>query len=405
MTRNRSDKGQTIGYFLIQSFFWGQYAILLGYTSMYLLDHSYSNGAIGMAIAASGLVSALLQPMVATYADRPDSWSVKKLLICLTAIVLAVGAGLLLTDRWMICVGLLYSCGMALLQLMTPLINSLGIETINQGKQLNFGFARAGGSFCYAVTSYIIGALAERFGTIVVPIGMLVVFIGLLIALLAFPFEKTVIEKQDGKERESIQTTGRKQNGTSREKSFFARYPRFTLVLIGCILIYVSHAIVNNFAFQIVSSKGGGSAETGTGMAIGAMTELLPMFAFSYMLKKLRVDIWLRISGIFFTLKILSALLAPNIPVYYGTQVFQMLGWGVIAVASVYYVNAVVEPEDTIKGQAYMTMTFTLGTVLGASIGGTLMDLGGVNLMLLFGIGAAAAGMIIILLSAEKTEI
>ena len=65
------------------------------------------------------------------------------------------------------------------------------------------------------------------------------------------------------------------------------------------------------------------------------------------------------------------------------------------------YVNSVMEEQDAIKGQAYMTMTYTLGSVLGALIGGALIDAVGVNTTLVFATVAAAVGMMIVLATAR----
>ena len=81
-------------------------------------------------------------------------------------------------------------------------------------------------------------------------------------------------------------------------------------------------------------------------------------FLFGYIIRKFRCDLLLKTAGIFFTIKALGTLLAPGIPVFYGVQIFQMLGWGLMTAASVYYVNALMEPEDAIKGQAYFTMAY-----------------------------------------------
>ena len=72
--------------------------------------------------------------------------------------------------------------------------------------------------------------------------------------------------------------------------------------------------------------------------------------------------------------------------------------------ASVYYVNALMEPEDAIKGQAYFTMAYTLGSVLGSFLGGTLIDLAGVHAMLLFSTVSAFIGALIVLIFAERTS-
>ena len=60
------------------------------------------------------------------------------------------------------------------------------------------------------------------------------------------------------------------------------------------------------------------------------------------------------------------------------------------------------EPQDVIKGQAYFTMTYTIGTVLGALLGGWLIDLAGVSAMLIFGTAAASIGAVLMLFATEK---
>ena len=211
--------------------------------------------------------------------------------------------------------------------------------------------------------------------------------------ILFFPFQKSL--------QKAASPSG-KSTAFSGVLAFFMKYKRFTIVLIGCILLYISHVFINNFTFQIVETKGGTSADMGVAMALGSVLELPTMFLFGYMQKKARCDIWFRISGIFFTLKILFSLLVTNMAAFYVIQIFQMGGWALISVSSVYYVNSIMEPEDAIKGQAYITMTYTLGSVLGAVLGGTLLDHAGVNAMLITGTIAALVGAVLLLFASER---
>ena len=167
-------------------------------------------------------------------------------------------------------------------------------------------------------------------------------------------------------------------------------------------MVYVSHVLINSFAYQVIVEKGGSSTDMGIAMALAAIIELPTMFLFGYMQKKIRCDIWFRSCGIFFALKTLFSLLAPNMTVYYIIQIFQAFGWALISVSSVYYVNSIMEPQDVIKGQAYFTMTYTIGTVLGALLGGWLIDLAGVSAMLIFGTAAASIGAVLMLFATEK---
>lgn len=67
-------------YALIQGFYWMSFAAIMGFTSLYLLNTGFSNTQIGILMAVAGAVSAVLQPMVASYADSPGSPSLKNLL-------------------------------------------------------------------------------------------------------------------------------------------------------------------------------------------------------------------------------------------------------------------------------------------------------------------------------------
>lgn len=382
----------TLKYAFIQGFFWMNFAVIMGFSSLYLLDVGFSNTQIGLLIAAGGIISAVLQPTVASYADSPSSPSLKKIISLFTAVVIAMGLLLIFCKGSLTLTGLLYGGCITILQLLTPLVNALGMESINQGKRLNFGISRGMGSASYAVAAYILGVMADRTGAGVVPAASAAVFAALFFFLTIFPFQKTVSESP------------KKENYSQSPLQFFKRYPRFAVVLIGCILLYISHVLLNSFTFQIVESKGGNSADMGFAMALASLIELPTMFLFGYMLKKIRCDIWFRISGIFFMLKCLGSLLAPNMTAFYGVQIFQLLGWALITVSSVYYVNSIMDARDAIKGQAYMTMTYTLGSVLGALLGGPLIDKAGVNAMLTFGTAASAIGMIILLFATEKTS-
>lgn len=387
-------KNLTIKYAFVQGFFWMNFAVIMGFSSLYLLDIGFSNTDIGLVIAVAGIISAILQPVVAGYADRPSSPSLKKIIFLFGAVLFVLGLLLsLIYGRTFLLTGFFYGCAITILQLLTPLVNSLGMESINQGKKLNFGVSRGMGSAAYAVAAYILGIIADKTGAMAIPVSMTLVFFAFLFCLSVFPFKK---------EAKSPVKTERKHSDGPLD--FFRRYKRFGIVLIGCILLYISHVLLNSFTFQIVESKGGGSAQMGFAMALASMIELPTMFLFGYMIKRVRCDIWFRISGVFFMLKTLGTLLAPGIVSFYGVQVFQMFGWALITVSSVYYVNSIMKEQDVIKGQAYMTMTYTLGSVLGALIGGALIDKAGVNVMLIFATAAAAAGMIIVLLAAERAD-
>lgn len=396
----------TVDYALVQGFYWMGFASVLGFASVYLLDSGFGNSQIGVIIAAAGVISALLQPVIAGYADRSEKISLKQIILAV-GFAIFLGAVCLIFFRnsvWM--TGVFFGFCIALLQIATPLVNSLGVVNTNENTRLNYGVARGIGSAAYAAIAYVTGILVDDFGCITVSAVMAAVFLLFTVAVWRYPFLKPgVLKKEENKyARVAAEETG---SGTFVRKKadsfgFFKKYPRFCLVLSGCILLYISHVLLNSFTFQIVQSKGGGSGEMGVAIALSAVMELPVMFLFSIMLKHVRCDIWFRISAVFFMLKTLGTLLCQSVGAFYAVQLLQMMGWGLITVSSVFYVRSIMRPEDTVKGQAYFTMTYTVGSVIGAAAGGSLIDHFGVDAMLLFATVCSLGGMAIVCFGTER---
>ncbi len=371
----------TARYGLIHGSYWMAYAAVSGYVSLYLLDLGFSSGEIGILIALAGLLSAVLQPLVAGYADNPNSMSLKTINLLLAASAGLCAGGLLLVRGSRILTLVLYGLTLALLQLSTPLVNSLAVTSIRCGHSVNLGIAKSLGSASYAFACFLLGRLCARVGGILVPIAAALCYGLFFLCLCQYPKQRIP------------QAAEKPQTASS---GFFRKYPGFAGFLAGCVLILISHVFINSFTLQIIEAKGGGSSEMGTATAISAMVEIPTMLLFARMLKKKPSSFWMRFTGFFFTLKSLGSLLCTGIPGFYFFQATQFLTWAVIAVASVYYINAIMEPQDAVKGQACYTMSYTLASVVGGILGGQLIDALGVDAMLLVGTISAALGTLVV---------
>lgn len=151
-------KNLTPSYAVIQGLYWMYFAAIMSFSGFFLLSGGFTNTQIGILAAIAGLLSAVLQPVLAGYADQPQSPSLKKLIQMLYFLQLILVIGLFLSHS-LILTGLLYGSSIALLQLMTPFINSLGMESINQGHSLNFGLARGMGLSLMPVSVTFWGSL------------------------------------------------------------------------------------------------------------------------------------------------------------------------------------------------------------------------------------------------------
>lgn len=374
-------------YSSVQGFYWMGYAVIMGFINLYLLESGFSSSTIGVLIAAACLLSALLQPVLAGRADRLGSHALKRILTAQSFLTCAGAMGLIFLPRNPVLTALLYALVIVCLQTALPMVNSLAVLG---SRKPSFGIARSGGSIAYAAASYMLGALAERFGSGVVPAAMAVAFTLLLGVVLFYPLEDTKPVALETK----VASGG----------SFLRRYPRFAAVLVGCILLFLSHVLLNTFFFQITVHIGGGSEEMGIAMALCAITEIPTMCLFGLLLKIMKCHSWFKLSGIFFFLKNLGTLLAWNIPSFYAVQLLQILAFAVITVSSVYYINSIMDSGDAVKGQAYYASTLTLANVIGSVLGGWLLDAMGVPALLAVGTVCAGIGAVILLLFTQETN-
>lgn len=383
-------KESTVKYSVIQGCFWMAWAGYVGFSSTYLLDVGLTSGQIGIIVAICGLLSALLQPVVAGLVDRKGGNSLKQTSLLLITVSLILTLSLFLWyGRGKYVSGLLFGANIAILQMLAPLVNALAAGNI----RTNFSLARGIGSLSYAVMFRYFGALAAKDSVNAVPIRLLFVFAVMAVAVTLYRLEGA--ELSDGEKEKG----SGENRGESRGVSFFSRYPWFMVMLAGVLLLYISHVMLLYFGYQILQTKGGDSAAWGNVGSLGAILELPVMFLSIYFLKVKPASFWVRISGIAFFLQTAGAMVVPDVMGYYAIQIFQPLGWAVLQVCSVYFIREAIAPEDAVKGQSCFTSSYTLATVLGSSCGGLLIDWAGISTMLIFAVAAAGIGALILLLT------
>jgi PPP family 3-phenylpropionic acid transporter len=273
-----------------------------------------------------------------------------------------------------------------MVQVVLPLCSALGMACINSGNAMNFGVARGAGSISYGVFSALCGQLVLWFGEISLPLAMTALNLILMGSILVFKFKG-----MEGQPQAEARPEKRKEGG----KPFLLKYHGIIPLVIGVVLLLVSHNVLNTFAFQIVTPLGGDSAAMGTMLLIQALVELPVMFFFSWMIARASSRFWLCVSGVGFFLHALGALLAPNMFWMNVIQIFEMPGYAVLTLASIYFVNEMVAGEDRVQGQAWITMAMTLGNVLASFVGGLLLDYTSVFCLLTFASLAGAVGMLL----------
>lgn len=379
-------KNVTLYYGIIMAVYSLGFVVMSAFSSVYLLSVGLSSGEIGILLAVGGVISAVLQPVVGILMDRHPFVSGKTVLAVCSILIAVFGIMLMLTPgRSAGLTSILYGVPIMLLYLAQPFLNALGMEALNLGYNLNFGVGKAMGSMGYAAASYVFGIVSVKAGPQIIPSVFALVYFLLTVIVLAYPVKKKIDASSPVK-----------RVVLGNPYTFLTRYKRLAGVLLGLVCIYYSHTLINTFALQIVTPKGGSSADMGSAAAIAAVCELVTMLIFSVYMKKVRLVNLLRISGIFFTLKTFFSLTVANIPGFFLIQGFQMFGWGLLAIGIVYYVNEYTAEDDKAQGQAYAGIAMTFGNVIATFSGGRIIDAFGVDMMLIVGTVISTLGTVIL---------
>ncbi|SDB53609.1 MFS transporter [Butyrivibrio sp. INlla16] len=384
----------TAHYSLIQGLFWGSFAALFGFSSVYLLAKGFSNTQIGYLMAASGAASALFQPIAGSIADRSKKLILHHFLIVLSILAIALCGAMLGVGNGIIKVAIFYCLLSTALQVMTPLLYSLGMYFIEHGISINFGICRGIGSITYAMVAAFLGILIERLDENAVIISVIVIYVFFILAVATFHF-RGVSEQKNSMPEESS------HEGKSLI-DFITKNRQFTFILIGNIFVFISHTIIGNYMYQIVTYRGYSSKEMGVAVSLAATCELPTLFLLSRINKKISSGNLLRISVIFMFLKNLFLFFATNIAFIYFSMSLQLLGYGLFAGISVIYVNEIVDSHNKTMGQSLMNMTVTMGGLIGSLLGGKLLDMINVPGMLLVSGITALIGAMIVCAFSEK---
>lgn len=389
-------------YISMQIPYWMGYSVLGTFTSVFLLSRDFTNGQIGTVLSLANLFATVLQPFVASFADRMTRIRLSQLAAGMALLLVLFSGILLVLPKAFLIIALIYILLYSSLVLLQPLTIAIGTFFISRGYALNFGVARGMGSLAFAVAASMTGVLIERFSATII-LYLLIGFF-LIFALVTLSIDT---RKDGGKYSESIVPEHLQEVHTGEPiglVEFAKKYKRFMFLLVGVSFLFVFHTITNSYMYQIMQPLGGTEANVGSSLSVAALSELPTMFFFSFLLRRFKIHSLMRFAAVFFSVKALLVLFAGNIFLINAGQSLQMLGFAMHTMASVYYTNQIIPQKDLVKGQTLMATANSIGGIIGAFAGGHILSLFSVSAMLLIGTIISIAGTLIVLLSVEKTE-
>lgn len=387
-------------YISMQVPYWMGYSVLSTFTSVFLLSRDFTNSQIGLVLSLANLFAAIVQPFLASFADRMIRIRLSQLAAGMALLLVLFSGILLVVPKVFLIVALIYILLYACLVLLQPLTIAIGTFFISRGYNLNFGVARGLGSLAFAAASAVTGVLIERFSSTVI-LYLLIGFF-LFFALMTLLIDT---RRHGGTYSESLIPEHQDEDHLEEPiglLEFIKKYKRFIVLLAGVSLLFVFHTITNSYMFQILHPLGGTEANVGSSLSVAALSELPTMFFFSWLLRRFKIHSLMRVAAFFFSVKALLILFAGSIFLINVAQSLQMVGFAMHTMASVYYTNQIIPQKDLVKGQTLMATANTMGGIIGAFVGGQMLSFLSVSAMLLIGTMISIAGTLIVWLAVEK---
>lgn len=397
-----------IEYGGINATYWMIYAVVSSFASAFLLDKGYSNSELGVILASGSVVAVFLQPFLADFADRTKKISLIGLTQIITVLIMGMLMFCFIIDKASIALSVIFVMVIAWHTTLQPLFNSLTFKLEESGHKINFGVCRAMGSLAYSVLCAVLGTLAEKFGTQILPITAEIILLMLLITLclLQSHFKKACANRT--KENKKVETEVVSETLAEEEEinlvQFIKRNKLFLLMSIGVAGIYFSNSIFNNFMLQIVENVGGTSEDMGRILSVMAFLEIPPMFLFEKVHKKVSCKRLLQLGAISFTLKVLVAAIADSIFMVYVAQMFQITAFGLFLPAMVCYIDEIMDKGEAVKGQALFTIVTTVATIFSSLVGGVILDISGATMLLVVSTIITGTGALLFCLVIERMK-
>ena len=399
---NKNKHFGTIFYSLINITYFMAFCVIHAFAAVYLLDKGFSNMSVGVLLAVANVTSALLQPVVASIIDKYVKIT-NRICSMVSAAIIALGALLLLfVSQNQVAVFIIYTIIYMTQFTYMPVLTALNFEYQKKGCNIFFGLARGLGSAGFAVTSMFIGRAVERRGVDILLIAAIIIMAVHILLLYLFKEPAGQAEHSDASVSSDAQT-GDSSPMTLME--FLKTYPSFVILLVATVLLFFTHNMLNDYIIQIIRNVGGTESSMGYATSLAAFLELPAMATITAISKKVKMNKLLILSGVFFTVKAVIMLLAPNMVLVYISQAMQLLAYAVFIPSSAYYVSENISQNDQVKGQALITSCFTLAGVFSSLVCGAILDNLGVTAMLITGVVVSIIGTITIFIAVGKKRV
>ena len=402
-----------ISYSCVQASFWMNLCVFMGFAAVYLQSLGYSNARIGVIMACGTLGGSLLGPELSSLIDRSTADRITAQ--SMTPPVLAAEAVAIVVLLLFPVKGLVTSVAFVLFIALSTSVNSLNLKLYTDagylGLDIDYGIARSMGSLGYVVTSGVVGALCESISARVVPAAGLILCACQFLTFLDFSRFLKAAEKvlpgdgaEDAELADGTEDAGRIESAGLAEAesagggsiiAFLVRNKRFSMVLIGTLLVFFAHSTMCNFFINIVRNVGGDIGVMGFLNGFMALVEIPVIFFFSRIARKFRTESLLRAGFVIFTAKAAGIAAAGSVAGIAAALLLQAPSFGLYTAAIVPYVDMVIPHDDSAKAQSLAFSVTMLSSVFASAISGRMFDVLPVSSVMWIVCAVSAVGSIV----------
>ena len=133
-----------------------------------------------------------------------------------------------------------------------------------------------------------------------------------------------------------------------------------------------------------------------------AILEIPGLFFFNRLRMKFSCQTMLKLSSVAFIFKVLFTYLATSVNFIYFAFLFQFISFPLFLSSAVHLADEVMDPGESVKGQALVTGMMTLSGVFASLLGGAILDISGPSQLLLISTLITIIGTVSIFATIKK---
>lgn len=390
----KTDRRLTMKYGALQGAHWMLAAVGMAFITPLLEAKGFSGLEIGWLNAIKYISVIVFQIWIAAFSDKHAKTIQLKWIMEVMGVVSMVTAGcfwFVKGEFWKAAVILVFFG--ATVNCMAAIVDSLSVQYMNHGRNLNFTLARACGSVTWAFACIGIGVFADVFGInniLLLQIAATALFI--VICMWMDKVDYSQGEKEKKKEE--------KQENEVVHSSWYliCNYPKYTLFLAACLVFYMGYNLNATFLTDVIERLGGSHSDLGYSEFVLAIAEVPVMLFFGKLRKRFSLDQLMVICAIFCTLRAAATTFSPNVLCVILSQGFELFGMSIYYAGSVFFVMENLPDADVVKGVSFINVASVgVGQVFASVLCGMIKEQLGLDCLLYISVAVSFVSILIMM--------